>query len=67
MAVRKDLSKSEQKVMHLLKKGFSNKNIAVQLGVSENTIKYHIKNIFKKLNVHNRMEAVYTANNQTKS
>jgi DNA-binding NarL/FixJ family response regulator len=58
MAVQNKLSGSELKVMRLLDKGLSNKAIAVQLGVSGNTVKFHLKNIYKKLNVHNRLEAV---------
>lgn len=58
MTVQNKLSSSELNVMRLLDKGLSNKAIAFQLGVSENTVKFHLKNIYKKLNVHNRLEAV---------
>ena len=38
--------------------GASNKEIASALGVSPNTIKFHIKNLFEKLGVSNRSQAV---------
>lgn len=58
MTVQNKLSDSELKVMRLLDKGLSNKAIALKLGVSNNTVKFHLKNIYKKLNVHNRLEAI---------
>jgi DNA-binding NarL/FixJ family response regulator len=58
MTVQKKLSGSEIKVMRLLDKGLSNKAIAEQLGVSGNTVKFHLKNIYKKLKVHSRLEAI---------
>ncbi len=36
----------------------ANKAIAQRLSVSENTVKYHMKNILQKLNAQNRTEAV---------
>jgi DNA-binding NarL/FixJ family response regulator len=51
----------EQAVLHFLAQGQSNKAIANQLEIAENTIKIHIRNILKKLNVSNRTEAVLTA------
>lgn len=67
-SVKNQLTKSEYKVIHLLEKGYSNKKISIHLNISENTVKYHLKNIYKKLKVKNRLEAVYkykTSNNQT--
>lgn len=58
-SVKNYLTKSEYKVIHLLEKGYSNKKISDHLKISENTVKYHLKNIYKKLNVKNRLEAVY--------
>jgi DNA-binding NarL/FixJ family response regulator len=38
--------------------GLSNKAIAKSLSVSENTVKYHVRNILQKLGAQNRTEAV---------
>ena len=57
------LSKAELKIIKLVEKGLSTKSISLECSISENTVKFHLKNIFKKLDVHNRMEAVYQLNN----
>jgi len=48
------LSKAEQPVADYVRAGLSNKEIADRLFVSEKTIKFHIGNIYKKLNVKSR-------------
>ena len=45
----------------MLAHGFSNKEIAARLYVSESTVKFHIQNASKKLNAHNRTELVHRA------
>ena len=60
--LKSKLSKTELKIIKLLEKGLSNKSISFQCSISENTVKFHLKNIFKKLNVHNRVEAIYKLN-----
>ena len=55
------LSPREQEVVTLLAQGYSYAQIASQLGISENTLKTHIKRIYSKLNVHNRTQAVLEA------
>jgi DNA-binding NarL/FixJ family response regulator len=45
-------------VLELLVSGASNKEIAQALVVSENTTKYHLKNILQKLHLHNRAQVV---------
>ncbi|MBI2321637.1 MAG: response regulator transcription factor [Chloroflexi bacterium] len=50
------LTAREQEVLALLVGGASNKEIARRLVVSENTIKYHLKNILQKLHLHNRAQ-----------
>jgi DNA-binding NarL/FixJ family response regulator len=45
-------------VLGLLAKGLANKQIAVALGISEHTVKFHVSSIYSKLNVTNRTEAV---------
>ncbi|GAB4123183.1 MAG: hypothetical protein OHK0050_33670 [Roseiflexaceae bacterium] len=56
-----ELSAREREVLSLLVAGASNKLIAAQLNLSENTIKTHLSRIFAKLNVQSRAEAVATA------
>ncbi|MEM6933087.1 MAG: LuxR C-terminal-related transcriptional regulator, partial [Pseudomonadota bacterium] len=41
-----------------LAKGWTNNQISSRLGVSENTVKYHLKLIYEKLDVQNRSMAV---------
>ena len=55
------LSDREIEIIRLLAEGLSNKSISERLSLSENTIKYHLKNILQKLNVQNRTEAVMYA------
>lgn len=55
------LTEREVRLLQLMADGLSNKEIAVALSVSENTVKYHLKNILQKLGVHNRTEAVVQA------
>jgi DNA-binding NarL/FixJ family response regulator len=56
-----ELSERELEVLRLLVSGASNKAIAAQLDVSENTVKTHLSHIFDKLNVQSRAEAVGVA------
>ena len=53
-----EFSTYEKDVMKLLAQGNKNADIARKLFVSENTVKYHLKNIFLKLDVKNRSQAV---------
>jgi ATP/maltotriose-dependent transcriptional regulator MalT len=52
------LTSRESEILHHLGHGCSNAKIAENLFISENTVKFHIKNIYIKLNVKNRMEAI---------
>jgi DNA-binding NarL/FixJ family response regulator len=52
------LTDRESEVLGLLAKGLANKQIAVALGISEHTVKFHVSSIYSKLNVTNRTEAV---------
>lgn len=56
-----ELSGRELEVLRLLVAGSSNKAVASQLGLSENTVKSHISHIFDKLDVQSRAEAVAVA------
>ena len=55
------LSKRETEVLQLMASGAPNKSIASTLSVSESTVKTHIANIFQKLDVNQRTEAVTKA------
>ncbi|MFW6238277.1 MAG: response regulator [Halanaerobiales bacterium] len=55
------LSNREQEVMEHLAQGMSNREIAGALYISEKTVKNHVSNILKKLNVNDRTQAVIVA------
>ncbi|SNT29619.1 transcriptional regulator, LuxR family [Ekhidna lutea] len=55
------LSKREVEVLELLAQGFSNQEVADKLFVSLNTAKTHISNIYTKLNVKRRTQAIQKA------
>jgi LuxR family maltose regulon positive regulatory protein len=55
------LTAKELQVIRLAAEGHSNLEIAAELGVSENTVKYHNKNIFSKLGVNSRQNAIIKA------
>lgn len=62
------LTTREKEILQLLVMGASNNEIAESLFVSENTVKTHLYNVFKKINVKNRMQAfMWAKNNQTNS
>jgi DNA-binding NarL/FixJ family response regulator len=52
------LTQREHEVLALLSKGQLDKEIAERLGISIYTVHEHVRNIFEKLRVHNRTEAV---------
>lgn len=52
------LTERELDVLHELAQGLSNKQIAFALAITEQTIKVHIRNILRKLDVRSRMAAV---------
>ena len=52
-----ELSAREQEVLDLMGQGLDNKTIAERLVIEPGTVKNHVHNIFKKLNVKNRREA----------
>ncbi|MEZ8287051.1 LuxR C-terminal-related transcriptional regulator [Vibrio splendidus] len=57
------LTKREQQIIKLLGDGASNTQIADTLYVSENTVKAHLHNTFKKIKVKNRLQALIWVNN----
>ena len=58
---RESLTSREQEVLRLLATGRTNKEIAQNLFISDKTVKCHVNNIFKKLNVTRRLQAVLYA------
>jgi two-component system nitrate/nitrite response regulator NarL len=55
------LTPRETEILSLLAEGQSNKMIARNLGISDGTVKLHVKSILRKLNVHSRVEAAVIA------
>ncbi|EKO3915248.1 helix-turn-helix transcriptional regulator [Vibrio fluvialis] len=55
------LTRREQQIIKLLGSGASNIEIADKLYVSENTVKTHLHNVFKKINAKNRLQALIWA------
>ncbi|MBV9661161.1 MAG: response regulator transcription factor [Acidimicrobiales bacterium] len=55
------LTARELEVLKLVARGMSNKEVADELYISENTVKNHVRNILEKLHLHSRMEAVMYA------
>ncbi|MDP2936721.1 MAG: response regulator transcription factor [Dehalococcoidia bacterium] len=54
---KEDLSEREGEILRLIAQGQSNKGIATSLVISENTVRYHIKNMLAKLHLRNRAQA----------
>lgn len=56
-----ELTKQELCILELVAEGLINKEIAERLNISVATIKAHLESIYKKLNAHNRVQAVVKA------
>jgi LuxR family maltose regulon positive regulatory protein len=55
------LTGQETKVLLLITGGLSNKEIAIRLNITVETVKFHIKNVYRKLGVNNRVQALQRA------
>lgn len=60
-AARPTITQREVSVLELVSRGQRNKEIATALSISEETVEVHLRNIFTKLDVHDRTGAVYVA------
>jgi two-component system NarL family response regulator len=60
-ASRPNITARELEVLQFAADGLTNRQIGRRLGISENTVKNHIRNILEKLHLHSRMEAVLYA------
>jgi ATP/maltotriose-dependent transcriptional regulator MalT len=61
LAAQLELSKRELEILNLLAQGHSNQEIAAKLFVSVSTVKTHIQNLFEKLDVKRRIQAIEKA------
>lgn len=55
------LTEQETKVLRLIADGLSNKEIVPHLNITAETVKFHIKNVYRKLGVNNRVRALQRA------
>jgi DNA-binding CsgD family transcriptional regulator len=55
-----DLTPREKQVLELVAVGAANKRIALDLSMTEHTVKFHLASVFRKLGVTNRTEAAAT-------
>ena len=53
-----ELTRREQEILDLLSQGFANKEIAQNLSISFDTVRWHLKQVYEKLHVRSRTEAV---------
>lgn len=58
------LSAREREILSLVASGLSNKQIAAHLTISSNTVKFHLRTIYSKLGVRNRVQAMHTVGQQ---
>lgn len=52
------LSRKERAILEALSKGLTNRELAAELEISINTVKFHLSNLFEKLSVKNRAQAI---------
>ncbi|WP_299143103.1 response regulator transcription factor [uncultured Tateyamaria sp.] len=52
------LSRKERVMLEALSKGLTNRELSKELGISTNTVKFHLSNLYDKLSVRNRAQAI---------
>ena len=67
MSQTNQLSEREKEVVELLLQGKSNKQIALALGITDRTVEFHLKNVYTKLQVSSRTEAILKLGESTGS
>jgi DNA-binding NarL/FixJ family response regulator len=60
-STRPDFNRSQLAILRLMSQGYSNREIADRIYLSESTVKSHIQEIFRKMGVRNRVEAALQA------
>jgi DNA-binding NarL/FixJ family response regulator len=55
------LTEREREVVRLIAEGLTNREIGQTIFVSESTVKFHVRNVMRKLDVHHRAEVAYVA------
>jgi len=53
-----DLTMRERALLSALARGLANKDLATELGISVNTVKFHLRNLYDKLGVNSRAQAI---------
>ncbi len=61
MTYEEELTEREETILKYVAQGLMNKEIADILGISENTVKIHLRNILEKLHLQNRIQAAVYA------
>lgn len=56
------LTERESTVLNLIARGYRYDEVGVEMALSTNTVRHHIKNIYSKLSVHSKSAAIYEAN-----
>jgi two-component system LytT family response regulator len=61
LSLKEILTEQEMRIVQLIAEGLSNKEIAHHLNITAETVKSHVKNLYRKLNVNNRVQALQRA------
>lgn len=59
--VQSPITAREREVLHFWAKGLQQKQIAAKLSLCPETVKKHLRNVYKKLNAHNKVQALTKA------